>query len=202
MPTREPPSKSDARPFDGDRFAHQLSAPRGRLQEAMPRNTPPHASRQQPSHPQSQWDDSDWIRIRMMPPVSRRVVCCRGAPAAFTPSVIVLADFGMGLARKLGQTHHRRSGVDPGRDRCLLRRPVAAPRRRTDQSRYGDAVACVRDRRQYPGRATPSRSGAPRSSGSAASGWPCESAISSCATAIMSSSHQRLRRKSNCPAWL
>ena len=136
------------------------------------------------------------IGIRTM--TRRRAIahagCCRDRIPAFIGSAITSAALRRWLA---GERWVRRLAiVDRGFDgdlRRLLRRAVVAARRRSDQSRYGDAVAGRGDRGKYRPRQYRRGRRHPDRAGRAESASRCASATSSSGIATMPS--WRARRK-------
>ena len=147
MPAQERSIQIDGRVLGGDQ-------PQRQHREAMARNTSPKGSNPRAEAQISQWDDEagwDHDHDEAAGHRARRLLSRSNSGfhrlgdnfAALQP---------LGHRRTLGQApggRDRRSGGDLCR---LFRRALVAARRRTDQSRRGDAVACGRDRGQYRAR--------------------------------------------------
>ena len=149
MPARERSLRIDGRDLGGDQSYNQR-----RHREAMARNTSPQgvAVRVLTSNPCS-WTMPIGITTMTRRRAIARAGCCRDRIRAFTGSAISLAALQpMARGRTLGEAPgHRRRGSD-GDLRRMFRRAVVAARRRSDQSRNGDAVAGRGDRGKYRSR--------------------------------------------------
>ena len=149
MPARERSYHVDERGLGGDPSYNQRQH-----REAMARKTSPKTS-PQGSNPRadvqpSQWDDADWDQDHDEAAGYRARRLLSRSNSGFHRLGDRFGSLRRWVAgRTLGQAPRRRHRGSAGDLRRLLRRAVVAARRRSDQSRYGHALAGGGDRGKY-----------------------------------------------------